>query len=70
MFAEVYPEIAAGRPIGFTDISNAIAVFIAFEWRLDDSPFGGFQSGEATRDHFTAGERAPCHIGQFCPKSL
>jgi len=47
MFEAVYPEIAAGRPIGFTDISNAIAVFIAFEWRSDDSPFDAVLRGEA-----------------------
>ena len=39
MFAQVYPAIAQGRPIAFTDISNAIAAFVAFEWRSDDSPF-------------------------------
>ena len=32
-FRAVYPEIAAGREIRFTDISNAIASFVAFEWR-------------------------------------
>lgn len=41
-FAEVSPEIAAGRPIDFTDISNAIAAFVAFEWRSDDSPFDAY----------------------------
>lgn len=38
-FARVYPDIAAGRTVDFTDISNAIAAFMAFEWRSDDSPF-------------------------------
>ena len=38
-FAEISPEIAAGRPIDFTDISDAIAAFVAFEWRSDASPF-------------------------------
>lgn len=38
-FEKAYPEIVAGRPIAFTDISNAIAQFVAFEWRSDDSPF-------------------------------
>ncbi len=38
-FQQVYPEIAAGRPIAFTDISNAIAAFVAEEWRSDTSPF-------------------------------
>ncbi|TDX25422.1 cytochrome-c peroxidase [Rhodovulum visakhapatnamense] len=38
-FEAVYPEIAAGRPVAFTDISNAIAAFVAAEWRADDSAF-------------------------------
>ncbi|MEM9032778.1 MAG: cytochrome c peroxidase, partial [Pseudomonadota bacterium] len=46
-FAEVYPEIAAGRPIAFTDISNAIAGFVSEEWRSDKSPFDAALRGEA-----------------------
>jgi cytochrome c peroxidase len=46
-FEAVYPEIAAGREIAFTDISNAIAAFIAFEWRADQSPFDAYLRGEA-----------------------
>jgi len=38
-FGLVYPEIAAGRALDFTDISNAIAAFVAYEWRSDQSPF-------------------------------
>ena len=38
-FAAVDSEIAAGRPIDFTDISNVIADFMALEWRADESPF-------------------------------
>jgi cytochrome c peroxidase len=47
MFETVYPEIAAGRKIAFTDISNAIAAFVEFEWRADDSAFDAFLRGEA-----------------------
>lgn len=47
MFAEVYPEVAAGRPLDFTDISNAIAAFVELEWRSDDSPFDAHLRGEA-----------------------
>lgn len=47
MFADAYPEIAAGRPITFADVSNAIAAFMEFEWRADDSPFDRFLRGEA-----------------------
>lgn len=45
-FAAVYPEIADGRPIAFTDVSNAIAAFIAFEWRADDSAFDKHLRGD------------------------
>lgn len=41
---------AAGREpgaIGFTDISDAIAAFMAFEWRADDSPFDRHLRGDA-----------------------
>jgi cytochrome c peroxidase len=41
-FADISPEIAAGRPIDFTDISDAIAAFVAFEWRSDTSPFDAY----------------------------
>jgi cytochrome c peroxidase len=74
MFAQVYPGIAAGGPIGFTDISNAIAAFIAFEWRSDDSPFDAHLRGERplsddalrgmTLFYGDAG-CAACHSGPF-----
>jgi cytochrome c peroxidase len=48
MFAAAYPEIAAGRDIAFTDISNAIAAFVAWEWRADDSPFDRYLRGKGT----------------------
>jgi cytochrome c peroxidase len=46
-FARVYPHIGAGDPIGFTDISNAIAAFIELEWRADDSAFDRHLRAEA-----------------------
>jgi cytochrome c peroxidase len=46
-FATVYPDIGAGRAIGFTDISNAIAAFISFEWRSDTAPFDAWLRGQA-----------------------
>ena len=74
MFAATYPEIAAGRPIAFTDISNAIAAFVAFEWRADNSPFDAMLRGgpalptmaQAGMDLFY-GEAgcATCHSGKF-----
>jgi len=74
MFAQVYPEIAAGREIGFTDISNAIAVFMEFEWRSDDSPFDAFLRGQGNLPAQAAkgmdlfyGEAqcSTCHAGPF-----
>ncbi len=73
-FEEIYPEIAAGRPIAFTDISNAIAAFIAAEWRSDSSRFDAVLRGTET---FSATEAegaalffgpkgcSECHSGPF-----
>lgn len=44
-FKAVYPAIAAGEPIHFTDISNALAAFISFEWRSTDAPFDAWLNG-------------------------
>ncbi|WP_068111892.1 cytochrome-c peroxidase [Tropicimonas marinistellae] len=74
MFEAALPEVAAGRPVAFTDISNAIAEFITFEWRADDSPFDRHLRGEAPLD--SAAQRgmtlfygeagcAECHAGPF-----
>lgn len=74
MFSSVFPEIAAGRAIAFTDISNAIAAFMAFEWRSDDSPFDAHLRGDtaltgAALDGLTlfygAAQCASCHSGPF-----
>ncbi|HEX9857458.1 MAG TPA: cytochrome c peroxidase, partial [Paracoccaceae bacterium] len=74
MFAAAYPEIAAGRAIAFTDISNAIAAFIAHEWRSDTSLFDAFLRGEATLPpealagaelFYGAAGCATCHSGKF-----
>ncbi|MGO4906802.1 cytochrome-c peroxidase [Pseudorhodobacter sp. W20_MBD10_FR17] len=46
-FAAVYPEIGGGRAIHFTDISNAIAAFVSFEWRSDTAPFDAWLRGQA-----------------------
>lgn len=45
-FAMVYPEIEAGREIAFTDISNAIAAFVADEWRADDTAYDRHLRGD------------------------
>lgn len=73
-FAAAYPEIAAGRPIDFTDISNAIAQFIAFEWRSDTSPFDAVLRGQASFSpeaakgaelFYGSAGCASCHSGPF-----
>lgn len=38
-FQNTYPEIAEGREIAFSDISNAIAAYMAFDFRSDTSRF-------------------------------
>ncbi len=73
-FAAVYPDIAAGRAVAFTDISNAIAAFVAFEWRSDTSAFDSALRGTGTMDSlaqagvdlfFGAAGCAACHSGPF-----
>ena len=73
-FESVYPEIAAGRALDFTDISNAIAAFVAFEWRSDTSPFDAALRGETplspeaavgAKLFYGAAGCAGCHSGPF-----
>ncbi len=73
-FVAVYPHLTGPDDIGFTDISNAIAAFMAFEWRSDDSPYDRHLRGDATLTgaaadgmavfHGDAG-CATCHAGPF-----
>lgn len=71
MFDDV---IGTGRAIQFTDISNAIADFIAFEWRADNSAFDLFlrEEGDLSEDAIAGmnlfyGQAGcvACHSGQF-----
>lgn len=74
-FEATYPEIALGRDIAFADISDAIAGFMAFEYRADDSAFDRFLRGDETALTEAAkngiglfyGEAkcASCHSGAF-----
>lgn len=66
--------IGADAPILFTDISNAIAAFISFEWRADDSPFDRYlRDGTPMETEAMAGmelfygkaDCSSCHAGQF-----
>ena len=49
-FRQAYAEISGGREINFTDISNAIAAYMAFDFRSDTSPFDAFLRGEDSLD--------------------
>lgn len=74
-FEATYPEIAFGRAIAFADISNAVAAFMAFEFRSDNSPFDHYLRGDqaALSDQAKAGMAlfygeagcAACHSGAF-----
>lgn len=71
-FARAYPDIRDGKAIAFTDISNAIAAFIAFEWRSDRSAFDAVlrqEAGLSDQAHrgmqlfYGAAGCARCHSG-------
>jgi len=73
-FSAVYPDISDGREIAFTDISNAIAAFVAFEWRSDESAFDLHLRGEKPLEgpalagmslFYGEGGCASCHAGPF-----
>ncbi len=63
-----------GHSVTFTDISDVIAEFIAFEWRADDSPFDQYlRTGEPLPKAAHSGmslfygkaQCSTCHAGQF-----
>ena len=73
-FQSVYDHIETADQITFADISNAIAAFMAFEWRSDSAPFDAVLRGEARLPEPAAtgmalfyGEAgcARCHSGPF-----
>ncbi|MBV6658682.1 MAG: cytochrome-c peroxidase [Devosiaceae bacterium] len=73
-FMATYPHIAQPSDIAFTDISDAIAAFMAFEFRSDTSPFDAYLRGEQSlsTEALTGldlfyGEAgcAACHSGPF-----
>ncbi len=68
------PVIGAQTQLHFSDISNAIAAFIGFEWRADNSPFDQYlRDGIPLSDDAVKGMAlfygkancATCHSGQF-----
>jgi cytochrome c peroxidase len=73
-FVQAYDHIKAPEDIGFTDISDAIAAFIAWEWRSDTSPFDAALRGEAALSDsaqrgmalfYGAAGCSDCHAGKF-----
>ncbi len=73
-FATVYPHISMADDIAFTDISNAIAAFVEYEWRSDTSPFDAHLRGDSPLTGGAArgldvfygkGQCADCHSGPF-----
>ena len=73
-FAATYDHINAPDQIGFSDISNAIAAFMEFEWRSDSAPFDALLRGDAVLPEPAASGLAlfygdagcaACHSGPF-----
>ncbi|MEM9434976.1 MAG: cytochrome c peroxidase [Pseudomonadota bacterium] len=73
-FTRLYPSISDAEDVGFTDISNAIADFVAFEWRSDSSLFDAVLRGNAQLEgdaaqgaalFFGSASCAQCHSGAF-----
>lgn len=73
-FREVYPHINSGDDIAFADISNAIAVFMAHEWRSDTAPFDAVLRGTLALDgpaaeglklFYGKARCSDCHSGPF-----
>lgn len=73
-FMVVYDHIEGADQITFADISNAIAAFMAFEWRSDNAPFDAVLRGDAVLPEPAAAGMAlfygdagcaACHSGPF-----
>ncbi|MEQ6202185.1 cytochrome c peroxidase [Sulfitobacter sp. HNIBRBA2951] len=72
-FTRLYPHIQTPDDISFTDISNAIAAFVAYEWRSDTSPFDAYLRGGTLPSPAQSGLQlfygsagcSACHSGPF-----
>ncbi len=73
-YRAMFDAVIGERPILFTDISNVIAAFIAFEWRADDSPFDRHlrateplsgPAGEGMALFYGKAGCDACHSGKF-----
>lgn len=74
VYRDGFEALAPGEPVTFTAISDALAAFIAEEWRADDSPFDRHLRGTAPLTGAAArgmelfyGKAGcdSCHSGQF-----
>ncbi|MFC6582505.1 cytochrome-c peroxidase [Sulfitobacter aestuariivivens] len=74
MFLAVYPHLKDSDTIAFTDVSNAIAAFMAFEWRSDTAVFDQVLRGKAHLQgaaqrglelFYGSANCAVCHAGPF-----
>lgn len=72
--AQFDPIIGSDKPIHFTDISDAIAAFVDFEWRATNSPFDlHLRLGQQLEAQAEAGKQlfygdagcSTCHSGLF-----
>ncbi len=72
-YREMFTEIIGPRDIRYTDISNVVADFIAFEWRADNSPFDQYLNDQTMPPDAMAGLElfygdagcSACHSGRF-----
>ncbi len=73
-FIATLEHVTTAEEIAFTDISNAIAAFVAVEFRSDSSPFDAYLRGQADLPEDAAhgmeifygrGTCATCHAGPF-----
>lgn len=73
-FAAIYPHLDTSTDIAFTDISNAIAAFVSYEWRSDTSKFDDVLRGTnqfsgqekmGLEVFYAEGGCADCHSGPF-----
>lgn len=73
-YRAAFDGVIGPRPIAFADIANALAAFIALEWRADDSPFDRYLRDGTPLDASAArgmelfyGKAGcdACHAGRF-----
>jgi len=75
LFSRAFADVATPKDITMVHVANALAAFIEFEWRADNSPFDSYLRGDATA--LSAAQKrgmalfygdagcASCHSGPF-----